>query len=165
MCGVFAVGLMLNVAWALDPAQGEVLLVIDGNISASNAMRDGQPVAEFDLDMLKAFGSTSYTTSTPWTVTSTFAGVRLNELLAVVGADVEKNKVKAFGLDDYWYYLDSVEATKYPVIVAYEKNGKPLSLRELGPLWITFPWDEYPELLTAKNKAASVWQLVRLNVQ
>ena len=51
-------------AYALEPAQGEVLLTIDGNIGKSNALDNDKPIAEFDLEMLKSFGETTLSTKT-----------------------------------------------------------------------------------------------------
>jgi len=154
-----------NDAEALGMPQGDVLLVIDGDINMSNATRNGTPVAEFDLSMLQRLGKTSFTTNTPWTDKTEFTGVRLNTLLSSVGASLNSSVVRAFAMNDYWFDLRSVDADTYPVIIAYERNGDPMSLRELGPLWLIFPFDDYPELLTEKNKASSVWQLIGLTVQ
>jgi len=150
---------------ALEAPKGDIVLVIDGNIKLGNTARNGKPVAEFDLNMLKALGSTSITTSTPWTDISDYTGVRLDTLLASVGANPKTSVIRATAVNDYWFDLQQLKMDSYPIIVAYERNGQPMSLRELGPLWVMFPWDQYPELLTAKNKASSVWQLIGLTVK
>lgn len=152
---------------ALEPAKGDVLLVISGNIIHSNAERDGEPVAEFDLDMLASMPLTTVNTKTPWTPTGPdeFTGVRFNELLAKTGVVADEVVIRAEAEDNYWFDLEDLNSQRYPIIVAFQKNGKPMSIRELGPLWIIFPWDQYPELFTKKNNASSVWQLTHLIVQ
>ncbi len=154
-------------ALALEPAEGEVLLIISGSIVHGNAERNGEPVAEFDRAMLESMPLTTVTTKTPWTPNGPdeFTGVRFNELLAKTGVVADEVVIRAEAEDNYWFDLEKLNSQTYPIIVAFQKNGKPMSIRELGPLWIIFPWDEYPELLTKKNNASSVWQLTHLIVQ
>ena len=49
-------------------------------------------------------------------------------------------------------------------IIAYEMNGKPMSRREKGPLWIVYPYDSAAKYRTELAHARSVWQLDRLDV-
>lgn len=159
--------LALKNAHALEPATGEVLLVINGNIEKSNATRNNEPVAEFDREMLESYGLTTLTTSTPWTgeAINEFGGIRMNTLLETLGVDSNFTSLRATAADDYWFELTEIDYEKYPIIVAFSKNGEAMSVRELGPLWIMFPWDEYPELMNEKSKASSVWQLIELTVK
>lgn len=151
---------------ALEEPACEVLLTIDGNIPISNAVENDKPVALFDLKLLKSLNPTTFKTSSPWSEkASEFTGVRLDELLAAVGVDHENTIVRAAAANDYWFDLENLNLDQYPIMVAYEKDSKPLSVRERGPLWIVFPWDMYPSLLNEKNKASSVWQLLTLTVQ
>lgn len=153
-------------AQALDEPEGDVLLTIDGNITLSNAVVSEKPVAQFDLDLLKSLGVTSFATKSFWTEEShTYSGVRLNTLLKAVGVDHKNTTIRATAANGYWYDLQDLELDEYPIIVAYERDSKLLTLRERGPLWIFFPWDLYPELESEKNKASSVWQLITLTVQ
>jgi len=153
-------------AHALEPPTGAVLLTIDGKITISNATENDQPVAKFDLNLLKSLGEISYETSSPWTVKSQFTGVRLNHLLKAVGVDHTNSTIRAAAVNDYWFDLEGLDLDQYPIMVAYKKNNKLMTLRELGPLWIVFPWDLYPSLLESeKNKASSVWQLLSLTVK
>ena len=148
------------VAAELDPPTGEVLLTISGNIRYTNSENG----AEFDLAMLEALGATAITTETPWTDQATsFTGVRLNILLKAVGARSMMFRAQAF--DNYWYDVTDVDYEKYPVVVAYKRDGEFMSARNLGPLWLMFPFDDYPELLTETNKASCVWQLNSLVVK
>ena len=54
---------------------------------------------------------------------------------------------------------------RYPVILAMTMNGKPLSRRDKGPLWIVYPRDDHPELATPEVNARWVWQLKALTVR
>ncbi len=146
-------------ATGLATPKGDVVLTISGNIELTNSVRG----AEFDLEMLEAMGATSISTDTPWTdAKTTFTGVRVNELLNAVGAGSSSFRAVAF--DGYWYEVPDIDFGKYPVIVAYKQNGNYMSTRDLGPLWIMFPFDDFPELLTETNKASCVWHVESLIV-
>ena len=157
---VFIVLLGSVSAQELDVPSGEILLKISGKITNTNS----DTGAEFDLDMLERLGVTSITTNTPWTDHPTvFEGVRLDVLLNYVGA--ESNSFRATAFDNYWFDVADIDFANYPIIVAYKRDGKYMTARNLGPLWIMFPFDDHPELLTEANKAACVWQLNALIVQ
>lgn len=150
-----------NLAAELASPRGDVILTISGNIELSNSVRG----AEFDLEMLEAMGATSITTDTPWTDTkTTFTGVRMSTLLDSVGASSSSSfRVTAF--DGYWYDVSDVDFEEYPIIVAYKRDGSYMDTRSLGPLWVMYPFDDFPELLTEKNKASCIWNFESLIVQ
>ena len=139
---------------ALPEPAGDVLLIIKGALKAPNAGTE----AHLDLAILESLPLEKFTTNTPWSDDiSVFEGIRLNVILDAIGA--ESDKFKAFALDDYVVEFADVDLEKYPVIIAFRQDGKNLTVRQLGPLRIMFPFDDYPELLTQSNKTMSVWQL------
>ena len=50
--------------------------------------------------------------------------------------------------------LDSDE-----VLVAFARNGQPMSIRDKGPLWILFPFDADPDFLSDTYRTYSIWNL------
>ncbi|ASJ76302.1 oxidoreductase [Granulosicoccus antarcticus] len=149
-----------SLAAELASPKGEVILTISGNIERSNSVRG----AEFDLEMLETMGATSITTDTPWTESkTTFTGVRMSTLLDSVGAKSSSFRVIAF--DEYWYDVSDVDFEEYPIIVAYKRDGRYMDTRSLGPLWVMYPFDDFPELLTERNKASCIWNFESLIVQ
>ena len=70
----------------------------------------------------------------------------------------------AWADDGYEATFKGVDVEKYPVILAYKKNGEFLSLRDLGPLWIMFPFDQYKELDVQPIYEIAVWQLSRIEI-
>ena len=162
LISLFCICLLTGSLMAAELAtpKGEILLTISGNIEHSN----NKDAAEFDLEMLERLGATTIITETPWTdAVTSFTGVRLSVLLDSVGAG--SSSFRAIAFDNYWYDIPDVDFEKYPVIVAYKKDGAYLNARSLGPLWIIFPFDDYPALLSETNKASSVWHLNSLIVQ
>ncbi len=145
---------------ALPSATGEVLLVVDGNISHTNAGDE----AHFDLAMLQALPPAEFSTHTPWEDgLNHFAGTLLSDVLAAAGAS--SSEFFATAIDDYQVEFGGVDLERYPVLLAWEQNGELITLRNLGPLRIMFPFDDYPELDTNANRALAVWQLITMSVR
>ena len=133
------------------------VLVIDGQVAG------GQP-ARFDLKSLQALPAIQVTTKTPWTDgENLYDGVRLLDLLKRLGA--QGTTVVAEAMDDYQNEIPMEDVEKYDVIIAYAKNGQPLPRDDKGPLWIIYPFSQFPELQKDLFFSRSVWQLKRLTVQ
>jgi hypothetical protein len=147
-------------AAALDPAQGEVLLTVTGAITETN---DGDSAA-FDLEMLQGLPAVSFETTTIWTEgVQTFEGVALSDLLEAVGAEGETLSAVAF--NDYAVDIPASDAVTDGPIIAYLRNGAPMSLRNKGPLWIVYPYDANPDYQSETIYARSIWQLNRIEVR
>ncbi|MGP6085893.1 molybdopterin-dependent oxidoreductase [Antarctobacter jejuensis] len=149
-------------AWAEDLPQpeGTVLLTISGEITRTNM--DGK--AQFDLDMLRDVDATQFETDTIWTAgTVTFTGVQLDKLLEYVGA--EGTEIEMIALNDYAVSVPSDDAVDGGPIIAYEMNGKTMSRRDKGPLWLVYPYASSSAYRTEVIYARSIWQLDRMNVR
>ncbi|NJN46526.1 MAG: molybdopterin-dependent oxidoreductase [Candidatus Competibacteraceae bacterium] len=144
----------------LDRPTGEVILAITGAISRTNA--PGK--AEFDLAMLQALGVEQRRRTTPWTDgIQEFDGVLMRDVMKAVGATGQE--VLASALNDYAITIPLDDFTQYPILLAFAANGKALTRRDKGPLWIIYPTEEFPETNTATHIARSIWQLYHLEVR
>lgn len=142
----------------LAPPTGEVILTVSGQIGMKNAGDE----AAFDLAMLEALPKKEIRTATPWTDgVTTFEGFALKDLLAAVGATGET--LHAVALNDYATDLPASDA-ELGVVIAYKVNGEYISVREKGPLWVIYPFDDRPDLKTETIYGRSIWQLTRLDV-
>jgi len=150
-----------SAAEPLAPPTGEVLLVVTGDITLPNVGDE----AHLDRGHLEALPRARFTTDTPWSEHGPheFSGVRLNALLAAVGAN--GTRFRASASDDYGATFEGIDLERYPVIIADTRDGESLTVRTLGPLRIMLPFDDHPELLTDTNVAISVWQLVAMDVR
>jgi hypothetical protein len=145
---------------ALGPAHGEVILTVTGEIAATNA----GAAAEFDRAMLEDLGAAVVETRTIWTEgVQTFVGVPLDSLLAAVGATGAT--LRASAINDYAVEIPASDAVEDGPIVAYLRNGAPMSVRDKGPLWIVYPFDSAPEYQSELIYSRSIWQLDRIEVQ
>lgn len=144
----------------LPSPSGSPILQISGQVENTN--RSG--AAAFDMAMLREVGVTRLRTSTPWTQgRPEFEGVLVSDLLKTVGA--KGRKVVAVALNDYRVEIPLSDFTRYPVLLAYQMDGKRLKVRDKGPLWIIYPRDDYAELDSKPVQARWVWQVKELRIQ
>ncbi len=118
-------------------------------------------VSEYDMEALVDLGQVEFSTTTIWTEgEQTFTGVPLSTFLASVG--VAEGTLKATAINDYAVEVPIEDAVEDGPIIAYLSNGKPMSVREKGPLWIVYPYDSDPKYQTEVIYSRSIWQLDRL---
>lgn len=143
----------------LQNPQNEVILTISGEIQTRNTDEG----AEFDLDMLRALPATEISTTTIWTEgEQAFVGVELAALAALVG--FEGTTLKASAVNDYSVDIPMSDAVAGRAMIAYERNGSTMPLRDKGPLWVVFPFDSDTEFQRESIYARSIWQLNRIAV-
>ncbi len=150
----------LAMAADLDQPKGRVILTVEGNLSKSNG--DGK--ARLDREMLMAIGMKTITTNTLYsTKPSTYSGVLMRDLLDHLGA--KGDKIDFLALDDYRTEAPTGDYYKFDVLLALEKDGKPLSIRMRGPSRIIYPIDQNPELRDKIYASRMVWQIKRMIVK
>ncbi|WP_420325598.1 molybdopterin-dependent oxidoreductase [Mameliella sp.] len=144
----------------LPEPQGTVILTVDGSIAVTN----GEGKARLDLEMLRDIGETTITTETIWTAgTTEFTGVALNDLLDYLGA--EGQEIDAQAINDYAVTVPITDAVEGGPILAYEMDGKTMSRREKGPLWLIYPYGSSSAYRTEVIYARSIWQLDRMTIR
>ena len=156
----FMIFMQVTPALAADgPASGEVILTLSGTSPS-----DGHQInATYDLAALQALPKTSFTTATMWTEgPQQFEGVLLKDLLDLQG--VTTGTVQAAAINDYVIEIPVADAVVGGPIIAYALNGAPMSLRDKGPLWIVYPYDQNSDYQSEVVYSRSIWQLNRLTV-
>lgn len=126
---------------------------------------EGQPAAtDFTLAQLQALPQTTVITTTPWTEGShTYTGVLLRNLLDKQGLQ-KATKLNAKALNDYVATLTVSDAYKYDVLLALTQDGKLLTRRNKGPVWVIYPLSLHPELDKPSYHSAMIWQLRAISV-
>ena len=151
----------LSPSWAEDLAapNGDVLLTISGEITHTNVGGN----AELDFEMLAALPAEVVVTSTPWTEGLTeFTGAALSDVLDLVGAQGTLLKAKA--LNNYLVEIPASDAQDARPIIAYLQDGKRMSVRNKGPLWVIYDFDNLPgddEIYFVR----AIWQLRDIEVR
>jgi hypothetical protein len=118
------------------------------------------PAIDLTRAQLEALPQVSFETKTGWTEGSAlYSGPRLSEVLALAG--LQGKPVEATAANDYKVVLTpDLIGPDYP-IVALKINDKPFNLRELGPLWVIYPYDSSADFRSERVFSASIWQVVR----
>jgi hypothetical protein len=138
---------------------GEIILTVSGAIGTTN----GDGVLALDAALFATLPQHSFTTGTIWTEgTATYTGVLLRDLLAAAGTTGETVNLKA--LNDYQISMPAADALEDGPLLANLSDGKPMSLREKGPVWLIFPYDDVAGYRTEQSYARSIWQLNRIEV-
>jgi len=157
-----ATGLLLSLpasAASLSFPTGPVVLEVTGLISNTNDTAS----ADFDLAMLTALDNRVTTTSAPWyDGTHDFAGPLGSTLLDTVGASGTMLRVTA--LNDYVTEIPVSDFRDYRVVLATSIDGKLLSVRDKGPIFIIYPFDENPELNNETYYGRSAWQVKSIEI-
>lgn len=162
LAGLMLLGLMAGsaMAGALPAPKGKVILRIEGNI----AQRNAPDAAEFDAEMLESLGLVELVTRTPWTEGEVrFSGVSPKALLAAVGAT--GSAVDAVALNDYRVEIPMRDIDTLGPLLATRIDGRPMRVRDKGPLWFVYPWSQRPDLDTIEYQSRSIWQIKTLVVR
>jgi len=152
-------GGMLTVQ-ALDAPSGKVVLTLTGLISEGN---QGNAKAEFDMAMLEKLPQHRVKTRTPWhEEVREYTGPRLRDVLSAVKASGKT--IRATALNDYVVEIPWEDIEKYDVIVARLADGKPMTVREKGPLFIMYPFDSSETLQSPLYYGRAAWQLKAIEI-
>lgn len=143
----------------LPAPTGDVILTVTGDLAVSNG--DGK--ARFDRTLLASLGHAELETVTPWTDgVRRFAGVPALRLVEALGSRATRLQTRA--LNDYAVTIPRSDLEAYPVLLATSRDGEPLLVRERGPIWVVYPWSQYPELDRRVYRQRSIWQLTAVNL-
>lgn len=135
-------------------AEGVILSLQDSKTGQSTTFTDAE---------LMALPQQSFETATIWTEgVIAFSGPTLKSVIDYAG--VALGDVELYAINDYNVVLPIEKIGDSAPIIANRINGEPFSVRDKGPLWIVFPYDDGAEYNTEEYFALSVWQLNRLNV-
>lgn len=116
-----------------------------------------------DHNALRSLPVDSFDTTTIWTDgVQGFAGLRMATLLERLG--VAEGLVTLTAANGYQITIPVSEFTPDGALLAYERNGKPMTLRDKGPVWLVYPFDVDDRFRTEYVYANSIWQLDRIDI-
>lgn len=142
---------------------GPVLLTVTGRIAGPEGTGDSPGVARFDAARLAALPRREFATSTIWTEgVQSFSGVELRSLIDHLG--VTGGTLKITAVNDYSIQIPVSEVTAGGALLADLRDGKPMTVRDKGPLWLVYPYDSASEFRNEVVYSRSVWQVDRIEV-
>ncbi|MEO7243687.1 MAG: molybdopterin-dependent oxidoreductase [Rubrivivax sp.] len=164
--GTLGIGVALATLWpapraarAAAPPEGPVVLVIRGRVRRPN---DGA-VVSFDMGALGRLPQLSFSTRTPWySGPRQFTGPLMRDVLESAGAQGSVLRVSA--LNDYRVDVPFDDAQQHELILARLLDGQAMPVRDKGPLFMVYPFDDHSELRSAVYYSRSVWQVKSIEV-
>ena len=158
----------ITVAWplglhmaarALEPPTALPVLSITGKLRSPNL----SGAALFDMAMLERLPQTSFVTQTPWYAQARkFTGPLLRDVLGAAGA--QGTGLRAVALNDYRVDIPSEDVHRFDVVLARLLDDKPMPVRDKGPLFIIYPFDQHSQLRNAVYYSRCAWQLKAIEV-
>jgi hypothetical protein len=117
---------------------------------------------ELSLDELAALPQVVLKTENEFTDgVVAYRGPLVRDVLAKLGLD-RLEQVRFVAANDYYVDIPTEDFRTYDAILAMEADGKALSRREKGPLWLMYPISDYPELQDPTYLRRLIWQVVRI---
>ncbi|PWC91555.1 hypothetical protein TSO5_19555 [Azospirillum sp. TSO5] len=135
---------------------GAPILVVSGSTA-------GGQERSYSREEFEAMGLATLTTRTPWNQDPVeFSGVKLSTFLRQIGASGRTLRVTA--LNDYVTTIP-IEDVKYDPILATRRDGKPMSIRDKGPIFIIYPFDDDKSLNSELFFSRCAWQVKSIQVE
>ncbi|WP_297773271.1 oxidoreductase [uncultured Roseovarius sp.] len=153
--------LIASVAAGLIGSQ-PVLAQSSDTILTVNDTARGTSTHFSDADLL-ALTQQNFATETIWTdAVRTFSGPSLQAVLDAAGANPAPLRI--FAINDYSVEFPVEKIAQDTPILANRIDGERFSVRQKGPLWVIFPFDQNTEFQSEEVFALSVWQVERIDV-
>ena len=115
---------------------------------------------DFDMAALERLPQQRIVTSTPWySSPREFVGPLLRAVLQAAGAPPQAERARLVALNDYRVDMPLEDVQRHDVVLARLLDGKPMTVREKGPLFVMYPFDVKPGLRSAPYYSRCVWQL------
>ena len=129
---------------------GQTMLSLNGSVSLS--------IDEFDALAPR----TIVKTSTPWHTATTFSGISGADFIRVTGAAGQAVTVRA--INDYQTTIPISDLRDLGILFVTRMNGKRISVRQKGPVFVIYPFDQRPELKSELYYGRSIWQVNKITV-
>lgn len=140
-------------------ASDQALLTIYRSV---NGVSDVVELTREDLEQLDQF---SLLTENEFVDGPTiFKGPLARDVLNTVGRGVLET-VTLVAANDFTVEVPVAEFDKYDVVFALSADGKQLSSRDKGPIWVIYPISQHKELQDPIFNSRLIWQLIRINVK
>ncbi|WOD08885.1 hypothetical protein [Marinomonas sp. GJ51-6] len=141
-------------SYALEEPSHRVVLTVSGAINVTNVNQE----AAFDMTMLQALPQYVVTTKNPWTKAAhTYQGFSAIDLLNSLSN--KGNLLQVTALNKYMTEIPLSDFAEQGAIFATHQDGVPMSVRNLGPIMVIYPFDANEDLRSELYYSRSIWQV------
>ncbi|MEA5576594.1 molybdopterin-dependent oxidoreductase [Anabaena sp. UHCC 0451] len=84
-----------------------------------------------------------------------FTGIPIKALIEKLGEKTDFTEITFVCYDAYQVTIKIEDLLKYPIILALAKDDQPIPRNEGGPIYLIFPYSQYPEI--SKNYDDGMW--------
>ncbi len=154
------------VAWLILAGPFTVAGIRTAQASEPSLTVAGPSIGERRLGLaeFKRLGGNELRTSTPFSEgVQLFTGIAGSQFVKATG--VSGRNVHAEALNGYKVIIPWAVFATDSLLIAYERDGKPMAVRDKGPFWIVFPFDAGPEFRTDTYKSYAIWSITRFEFQ
>jgi hypothetical protein len=117
----------------------------------------------FSYDDLLELPQIEFRTTTIWkSEVDSYSGPSLATVLDA--AKMPYADLRIYAINDYAADFPAKKIEADAPILTIQVNGEPFSVRQKGPIWLLFPFDDNDDYRTEDNFALSVWQLRQIDV-
>ncbi|EAQ01078.1 hypothetical protein OB2597_03534 [Pseudooceanicola batsensis HTCC2597] len=156
----FAIAVILSI-WSAMALADEGLPPVHGDPLLTVTVPDRTMM--LDAEGIRALPADEFTTTTIWTEgPQTFRGLRVTDLLDRLG--VREGTLELTAANGYRILIPVEKFRPDGALIAYERNGRPMTLRDKGPLWMVYPYDADPAFRNEVTYVNSIWQLDRIAI-
>lgn len=146
---------------AIPAPKGKVILNV---IGAPKAGAGGK--IAFDRATLESLGMVKFTSKNKWmSAPATYEGVLGSALLDAVGVPKGMNTMRMVAINDYVVHIPVADFRKWPVILAIKMDGKYMTVRNKGPIWVVYPNHVYKKLGSPAYQDRWIWQLKEISFE
>lgn len=152
---LFAASVLVGAPPVAAAAQTAALVAFDADGSAT----------EVSMEQLEALPQVTIDTGNAYVDgVVRFRGPLMRDVLDLVGLD-DAELVRLTAANDYTVDIPTDDFRSYDAILAMIADGKRLSRRERGPLWLVYPMSQHPELTESQYNRRLIWQVVRIDAR
>lgn len=136
---LLVVGVLLfpNLGWSAEPTPVSLPIPTSERIVLTVTGKDGN-ARGFTLAQIEALGTYRITTKTFWPADDgTYEGIMLADLLKETGLQ-DLSMLQVTALNGYSVKIPSEDWTRWQVMLATRRDGRPITVRNKGPLRLIF---------------------------
>jgi hypothetical protein len=119
-------------------------------------------ILEFSLEDLRNLPQTTIETENEFTDGRVaYRGPLVREVLERLALD-QADTIRFTAVNDYYVDVPTSDFMRFDAILALEADGKPLSRRDKGPIWLMYPISDHEALQAPIYVNRLIWQIYRI---